>query len=135
MKTVHFYPKRLNVLHIETPGCIVNIRAPLADRDGNPVTSIEVLADDYAGETPWRLPDFGHTRAVNVRVVQADVDVSVEQPETDDLLLDAIRLLDNTSRELQNTSMPFDELVARKDELRTMKQRLAREHNRQRQNR
>lgn len=35
-----------NLLHIEAEGCIVNIRVGLTDRDGNEVTSVEILPDD-----------------------------------------------------------------------------------------
>lgn len=47
MKTVHHYETaRDKLLHIETEGCIVNIRIGLTDREGRTVTSVEILPDD-----------------------------------------------------------------------------------------
>jgi hypothetical protein len=34
-----------NILHIETEGCIVNIRVNLHDSKGNDITSVEILPD------------------------------------------------------------------------------------------
>lgn len=70
MKTVRHINARDNLLHVETEGCIVNIRTGLHDRDGRAVTSIEILADNYVGEE-WTLDGY-----VNNRVIQgADVHV------------------------------------------------------------
>lgn len=38
------------LIHVETPNGIVNIRTGLHDRLGRDVVSIEVLASNYAGE-------------------------------------------------------------------------------------
>jgi hypothetical protein len=49
MKTIQFYAGRNrsdDVLHIETDGCIVNIRVGLHDSDGRLVTHISVIPDD-----------------------------------------------------------------------------------------
>jgi hypothetical protein len=51
MKRISFYAngnRSGNLLHIETDGCIVNIRVGLRDVDGRQVTSVQVLPDDYA---------------------------------------------------------------------------------------
>lgn len=58
------------LLHIETAGCVVNIRTGLIDRDGNYATSIEILADQYQGEE-WDIPDEAVLlKSVSVRVVK-----------------------------------------------------------------
>jgi hypothetical protein len=45
--------------HIETEGCIVNIRTGIMDIHGREVTVVEILPDDhYSGERKWRL--YGH---------------------------------------------------------------------------
>ena len=49
MKTV-IWNKKDDVLHIEVPLGIVNIRVGLEDADGNKVDSVEFLPNDYAGE-------------------------------------------------------------------------------------
>jgi hypothetical protein len=51
MKRMSFYAKRNrsgNLLHIETDGCIVNIRVGLHDAAGRQVTSVMVDPDNYA---------------------------------------------------------------------------------------
>lgn len=64
--------KRINVtsrsqpLHIEAPGCIVNITHGLRDSDGREVTSVEILCD-----ADFKLPDHNDRTGVNVRVVRA----------------------------------------------------------------
>jgi hypothetical protein len=65
------------LLHIEAPGCIVNIRVGLSDSNGNAITSVEVKCDEYAGEPHVYLPDFDNAKALNVRVLK-----EVTQPET-----------------------------------------------------
>lgn len=57
--------------HIETEGCIVNIRTGLTDRTGRKVTSIEILPDDhYAGENIWRLRGCINNRVVQLKTVR-----------------------------------------------------------------
>jgi hypothetical protein len=51
MKRITFHAKTNrsgNLLHIETDGCIVNIRVGLHDVDGRQVTNVQVIPDDYA---------------------------------------------------------------------------------------
>ena len=50
MKSKSFYPKKAEILHIETGGCIINIHAGLYDKNGKKVTIIEVIADQYVSE-------------------------------------------------------------------------------------
>lgn len=60
MKTVTFMNRQRgnvnndNVLHIEVPGAIINVRIGLGDNDGRRVTRIEITADDYSDEE-WRI--------------------------------------------------------------------------------
>ncbi len=51
MKRVSFFKgnRSDNLLHIETEGCIVNIRIDLHNADSCPVTSIEILPDKDEG--------------------------------------------------------------------------------------
>jgi hypothetical protein len=61
MKRVEFYAatnRSGNLLHIETDGCIVNIRVGLADADGRPVTRVDILPDDkLRGDGRWAIAD------------------------------------------------------------------------------
>lgn len=43
------------LLHIEAPGCIINIRVGLTDMDGREVTNVSVMANGnrYAGDPEW----------------------------------------------------------------------------------
>ena len=52
--------KRDGVEHLERPGCIINIRAELHDREGREVTSIEIIPDD----------DWAFDGCVNNRVIK-----------------------------------------------------------------
>jgi hypothetical protein len=61
-------------LHIEAPGCIVNIRN-LNDSEGQPITFIDVNADGdrYSGEPEWWCIDAGAilgVRGIGIRIVQ-----------------------------------------------------------------
>lgn len=47
MKSIrHSADARDKLLHIETEGCVVNIRVGLSDSDGRQVTSVEIIPDD-----------------------------------------------------------------------------------------
>lgn len=80
MRTVRFYPRRASTLHIEAPGCIVNITTTLTDTEGRKVTAIEIIADRYKGEE-WHMPDFNQTQAMSVRVREG----KPEKPQVYDL--------------------------------------------------
>lgn len=54
-----------NVLHIETPNGIVNIRVGLRDRLGRAVDSVQCIPDEYAGE-----PKVRRYGPANVRMVR-----------------------------------------------------------------
>jgi len=66
MKTVvHTNPRQGNeTLHVETRGCIVNIRVGLHNTEGQEVTHIEILADKYAGEE-WALEGSVNNRVIH----------------------------------------------------------------------
>lgn len=66
---------KFRLLHIEAPGCIVNIHFGLTDRDGREVTNISISADQYAGEPKWQaIADTRDTsdpgKGIGVRVVR-----------------------------------------------------------------
>jgi hypothetical protein len=62
------------LVHLEAPGCIVNIRVGLHDAEGREVTAIEIIPDGplapfgkFSGAA-WRIVDRPDAVAVNVRV-------------------------------------------------------------------
>lgn len=59
-------------LHIEAPGCIINVHIGLFTSDGQAVTAITIQCDQYAGEPIWTLPDYGNAATLNVRAVRED---------------------------------------------------------------
>lgn len=61
-----------DTLHVEAPGCIVNIHVGLATSEGSDVTAISIQCDQYAGEAKWTLPDYGDAKHLNVRAVKGD---------------------------------------------------------------
>lgn len=79
MKRVSFYAGRNrsgNLLHVETDGCIVNIRVGLHDADGRQVTSVEILADNYAEEGGrWALDGYVNNRVIQLRDSETKADV------------------------------------------------------------
>lgn len=75
MKTIHhFNTAKDKLLHIETEGCIVNIRVGLQEQGTyRNVTSIEILPDingDGCGNQPWFISDNPTAKAENIRLVQ-----------------------------------------------------------------
>ena len=73
MKTVTISNRsKYRILHIEVPGCIVNIHIGLTNIDGNPVTNVSITADQFAGDKKWMVvPDNGKPRdGIGVRVVR-----------------------------------------------------------------
>lgn len=62
-------PRTSKNVHIEAPGCVVNIRTGLVDTEGRAITVISVRADHgIAGETDWELPDCSDIHHTTVRV-------------------------------------------------------------------
>lgn len=71
MKRVWFSRRSAQPLHIEAPGCIVNLRA-VTDVKGRPVTSIEIIANGnrYRGDPEWWIEDKEGLAHTNVRIVR-----------------------------------------------------------------
>lgn len=69
MKVIQHY--KADLLHIELPGCIVNVRAKLTNQEGREVTSIEILPDsECSGDTHvWRLEGSINNRLVKIEKV------------------------------------------------------------------
>lgn len=61
------------ILHIEAPGCVINIHPGLHNSDGQEVTAIAIQCDQYAGEPKWTLPEFNGGKYLNVRVLRDEV--------------------------------------------------------------
>lgn len=57
------------MLHIEAPGCIVNIRSGLRTDDGRPVTSVQVIPDGYVGDS-WSVAWAGYESGFSARVIK-----------------------------------------------------------------
>ena len=62
-RIVHSANARDKLLHVEAEGCVVNIRVGLTDSEGRPVTSIEILPDQYVGEE-WDLDGTINNRVI-----------------------------------------------------------------------
>lgn len=61
-----------DLLHVETPLGIVNIRAGLTDSLGRRVDSIETLPNDYAGEPRVEIAGLANTRLIEEAVSDDD---------------------------------------------------------------
>ena len=61
MKRIEFYNtnRSNNLLHIETEGCIINIRVNLQNDEGHSVTHVEILKDDS-----WQLEGTINNRLI-----------------------------------------------------------------------
>lgn len=70
MKTIR-YRNSWDVLHIETPLGIVNIRVGLSDSRGRRVESIEVIPNRYKGEPKVLRSGYANTRLIECRKVRA----------------------------------------------------------------
>lgn len=68
MKRVTFSKRNRSgdLLHVETEGCIVNIRICLEDSEGRPVTSVEILPDETTDEK-WEVDGHINNRVIKVR--------------------------------------------------------------------
>lgn len=66
MRAIQFFDNNhsQDLLHIETVGCIINIRVNLHNVEGKEITSIEILPDKYAGEE-WDI--YGTVNNITVR--------------------------------------------------------------------
>lgn len=63
---------RFEVLHVEAPGCIVNITKGLGSTDGEDVTHVEIIAHDSEG---WEIKANGlvRRRSLGMRLVRKEV--------------------------------------------------------------
>lgn len=59
------------MLHVETPNGIVNVRAGLSDRLGREVDSIEAIPARYAGERKVIVSGRSNTRLIRLLTVRA----------------------------------------------------------------
>ena len=66
--------RKSSLLHVEAPGCIVNIHPGLTDTDGRAVVrvSIEADGDRYSGDPQWWVEGVAGARGHGVRVIQTD---------------------------------------------------------------
>ena len=71
MKRISFYETNRSgdILHIEVPGAIINIRVGLTNFGNHRVTNIEVLADSCQGEE-WDINGDKSIRAMTTLVVE-----------------------------------------------------------------
>ena len=60
-------------LHIEAQGCIVNVYEGLYDTEGRSVTSVEIQADQYAGEPKWKIDGSKDGKYYRTRIIQRKV--------------------------------------------------------------
>ena len=102
--------KAPTLLHVEAPGCIINIRTGLSCPDGE-VTRIDVLADgDRYGNNPqWWIEGQAHHSGMGMRVIKTDTPrpaVKAEQPSP--LIEAAPDLLAALQRLMAATQAPFD---------------------------
>ena len=71
MATVRKLRSGCKGLHIETEGCVVNIREGLTDLRGREVTSIEILPDNHcSGERIWKLIGCINNRVVRLKKIK-----------------------------------------------------------------
>ncbi len=63
---------REKLLHIEAPGCIINITIGLTDPNGHPVTPIDITADSerYSDGPSWYENGIKGALGRNVRIIQ-----------------------------------------------------------------
>lgn len=65
----HIVLKDGELLHVETPLGIVNVRTGLHDFQGRAVDSIEVMPDQYIGERKVVRRGLGNTRLIQLKKV------------------------------------------------------------------
>ena len=68
-KSVVLRPGEL--LHVETPNGIVNVRAGLSDARGREVDSVECIPDRYAGERKVVVSGCTNTRLIRLKTVRS----------------------------------------------------------------
>lgn len=85
MKTIVISERsKFRTLHVEAPGCIVNIHFGLHDREGRSVTNISITPDQYSGEQQWTTHTIERTTSgCGVRVVQETLEEKAERRAID----------------------------------------------------
>lgn len=80
--------RKSGLLHIEAPGCIVNIDPQLTDSEGRHVVHVSVAADGnrYAGEPEWWVDGLRGNDGVGLRIIQTPQTYAPIPPPTDPLL-------------------------------------------------
>jgi hypothetical protein len=73
---------RSQLLHIEAPGCIVNIDPGLTDTDGHMVCRVDVNADGdrYKGDRQWWVEGEAGNRGMSFRIVQTNTPKPIVGP-------------------------------------------------------
>ena len=81
MKTIRLTPKS-QLLHIEAPGCIVNIDPGLTDSNGRLVCRVDVNADGdrYKGDAQWWIEGEAGNRGVGLRIIQTNTPTAPSGP-------------------------------------------------------
>lgn len=77
MKTVIISERsKHKTLHVEAPGCIINIHTGLQNSDGQPVTNVSITASRYAGEPAWNVcvGDTNDNSGVGVRIIREEME-------------------------------------------------------------
>lgn len=87
MKTVRL-ARKSKMLHIEAPGCIVNITPGLTDVNGRMICRVDVNAngDRYAGDPQWWVEGEAGNRGLGLRVIQTDTPAAPESTALADTL-------------------------------------------------
>lgn len=73
MKTVRL-TRRSKILHVEAPGCIINISPYLDDKEGRPVVHISIAADGdrYKGDPQWWVNGEAGAAGYALRIIQTN---------------------------------------------------------------
>jgi hypothetical protein len=81
MKTIRLTP-RSQMLHIDAPGCIVNIDPGLIDSNGRMVCRVDVNADGdrYKGDAQWWVEGEAGNRGVGLRIIQTNTPTAAPAP-------------------------------------------------------
>ena len=70
MRRISFYKNNRSddLLHIETEGCVINIRVGLHNNESQEVTSVEIIPDRNAeiGEGKWELNGTNNNRVIKI---------------------------------------------------------------------
>jgi hypothetical protein len=81
MRSIRLTP-RSQLLHIEAPGCIVNINPGLTDSNGHVVCRVDVNADGarYKGDAQWWIEGEAGNDGISARIVQTNEPIPPSGP-------------------------------------------------------